>query len=199
MSLVEDGSGSGFNAKVNANNRLYISGIAETRQEAATEIGDSYHVLTGMVTLTSANQSAMMYFKNESDVDFRIKDVIGGGGIATGATMEDVFIMELIRNPSTGTIVDDETAATIRCNRNFGSSKLIQDTALVYKGAEAKTFTNGTSHFLVIARTAGHFTQLVDEVIPKGKSLGILITPPSGNTSFPCYVGIIGHYEDPKE
>lgn len=198
--IVTDGTGSnGANAKVNANNRLYTSSLSTTSPEAAADRGESYHVITGLITLTSANESGVFYLKNNNSIPFRVKSVIGGFGLSTGGAAGDTAVVELLRNPTAGTVVDDATAASIRCNRNFGSSALIQDNALVYKGAEAKTFTDGVSHFLIHAPTANNFEILVDEVLPLGKSIGVNVTPPASNSSLSSYVGLIGHFEDVNE
>jgi hypothetical protein len=68
-------------------------------------------------------------------------------------------------------------------NRNFGSSRALSANA--YKGATGNTMTDGTKAFESILATA---TQRVAVsvgaiTLPRGSSIGIRITPSTGNTS----------------
>jgi hypothetical protein len=199
MAILEDGTGTGNTQKVSANNRAYTYSLANTAQEAAVDKQEAYHAQSGILTLTAATESGLFYFKNTSDIDFRIRDIVGGFGLSTGGATGDVALIRLVRNPTAGTLISDATEATVRCNRHFGSANKIQDTSLVYEGDEAKTITDGVTHFYKYIPEGSSFTQLVDEVIPRGKALAIMVTPPASNTSMTSYVGIIGHYEDPND
>jgi hypothetical protein len=106
-------------------------------------------------------------------------------------TVTDSTILTILRNPTAGTIVDDTTAGDINSNSDFGSNKTLKTTSVFYKGATAKTFTDGTEHLLLGAGEGRSFAAL-DMVLPKGSSIGAKIDI---NTSGGCnvYLAFIGY------
>ncbi len=114
---------------------------------------------------------------------------------ATDGTATEMVKITVVRNPTAGTIVDNATAVDINSNRNYGSSLTLSD-SLAYKGATSETMTDGDDHILIQAALSSRVFATIDEVIPKGKSLGIKIDPPAGNTSMVVYAALICHLED---
>ena len=45
--MIRDGSGQAYQAKVNENQRLFVSSLEKSDDYAATEIGNSYNINTG--------------------------------------------------------------------------------------------------------------------------------------------------------
>ena len=193
---VKDGTGDGNLQKVNANNRAYTNSAVRKLSEVAADNGESYHIMTGLVTLTNANESGMLYFKNNRELTFRITEFFFGFGASTGGASTSSAVGKVYRNPSTGTLISVAKEAEIRCNRNFSSSKLIQNTADVYEGIQGSTITNGALHFLVYPDLP---KVSIDDIIPQGGSLALSMKPPTGNTASICFAGISGYYEDPNE
>ena len=191
---IKDGAGTGNVAKVDSNNRLHAESVSQAINEKATEDGDSYNINTGLITLTSANESACLYFKNNEEQDFHVNTIVVFFGASTSGTGEGTWRVK--RNPTAGTIVSGATNVDINSNRNFGSSKTLQD-SLAYKGAEANTMTDGTDHILIGQFASSRVAASIDEFIPKGSSLGVDITPPTSNTSMDVYVALIGYLVDP--
>ena len=171
-------------AKVDTHKRLHVDAITFGRSEQEVELGNGYNINTGTFNLTSANKSAGLYFKNNEDDDIvlTVMFYIFGGSNANGDITVDV-----LRNPTTGTIIDNAVACEMAgINRNFGSSFQLKETTLVYKGAEGDTFTNGDKIISSILQTPSRTPLAVgDIVLPKGSSIGFDITPPTGNTSMP--------------
>lgn len=191
MRTIIDGTGQGFEAKVDKNNRLQVLAISEGYSIEAAIIGENYNLNTGAITLTSANESAVAYVKNNEEKPFIIEDVIVILGASTGGSGN--LEIELIQNPTTGTIVDNATDFSVKANRNFGSSRPFDGNC--YKGLEGYTLTNGNL-FADTTRTSGgtviHFDADVI-VLPKGASIGVNVTPQSGNTSMSVKVAIVGY------
>lgn len=187
--MIKDGSGKGFSAKVNATNRLHVASINDVLADAHSVLGERYNINTGDITLTSANKSACLYFKNNEDEDFHITIEVFNLGNTTGGSGDSVI--EIIRNPTTGTIVSGASAVAINSNFNFGSNNTL--TCLAYKGAEANTITDGTTFTSTRASSVGRIAlSLGTVVIPKGSSIGVNITPPASNTSMKVQVAISG-------
>ena len=186
---IIDGTGSGKRAKVDNHNRLHVDAITFGRSEQEVELGNGYSVNTGTISLTSANKSACLYVKNEEDFDMvlTIMVYIFGNSNANGDCTIDV-----IKNPTTGTIISGASAAEMAgVNRNFGSSVTLKDATLVYKGAEGNTFTNGTKVISSIVQTPSRTPIIIgDIVLPKGSSIGFDVTPPTGNTAMNIQLGL---------
>ena len=189
-----DGSGPGFSAKVNENLRLYTNGIVQTEAEAATDIGNSYNLNTGIIAYTGTSVSSLMYLKNNEDQTL-VVTAIAVGLFDRSATITDDALITLIRNPTTGDIVSDATAVDMNQNRNFGSDNTL--TADVFKGKDGGTVTNGGDIAkLLLSDGRSFFT--IDWELPKGKSLAATVDlNTSGGANMYC--AFICHLKDPKQ
>ena len=182
MEQIQDGTGRGYLAKVDSENRLHTQTVNIAKEENASLDGLAYNLNTGIITLTNAStKNAVMYIKNNEDYDMVIVQLIYQTGASTGGSGD--VLVDVVRDPTSGTIVSGATAVEISANRNFGSSRVISATA--YKGGTGLTLTDGTKFFETIMSTATQRVAIVAGaiVLPKGSSIGINITTPAGNTS----------------
>ena len=188
---ILDGTGKGYRMKVDSNNRAQVFAISEGLSIDAAKSGENYNINTGAVTLTSANESAVLYLKNNEDKTFVIEDIIVILGASTGGTGD--LTVEVIRNPTLGTIISGASDVDVIGNRNFGSSRLL--TADVYKGAEGNTMTDGTVFSDTTRSTASTIVHFDADVIvlPKGTSIGVNITPQTSNTSMSVKIAVVGY------
>jgi hypothetical protein len=194
--IIEDGSGSGMKAKVNGNNELKTSATTISEDFRATKDGDSYNINTGVITLTDAVNTPIMYIKNNEDRDLHITAVAVGLSPSTGGS-GGIPMITFVRNPTAGTIITSTpTAVDINSNRNYASSKTLDVDA--YKGATGDTMTDGDDHILVFQTSNGRAFITIDEVVPKGSSFGIKFDPQASNTSQDVYAAVICHLEDPN-
>jgi hypothetical protein len=179
---IQDGTGSNYKLQVDSKNRIRTFSVTEDEAANASIQGDSYNANTGIINLTSSNKTAVFYVKNNGDDELLIDTLFYLIGNSTGGT-GDVLIT-VLRNPTTGTIIDNAVDMEMAgVNRNFGSSKVL--TADFFKGAEGNTFTSGEKVLESIfnqspTRSAIGVGAIV---LPKGSSIGIDITPASGNTN----------------
>ena len=181
MEQVQDGTGKGYLAKVDSDNRLYTKAIVSTEQEHESANGLAYNINTGIITLTNATKTPVLYLKNNEEFDLIIDTVLYMTGASTGGSGN--VLVEIVRNPTAGTIVSGASDVEMNVNRNFGSTRSLSANA--YKGATGNTLTDGVKFIESILSTA---TQRVAVsvgavIIPKGSSMAIQITPPTGNTS----------------
>lgn len=182
MSIIQDGAGKGYSAKVDSSQRLHVDSVTFGRSEIEVELGNGYNINTGVLNLTTAGKSAVLYFKNNEVDPIVITNLFYLIGNSTGGS-GDVLIT-VLRNPTTGTIVSDATNAEMAgVNRNFGSSQTLS--ANIYKGGEGKTFTNGDKIIETILNQSPRreILSVGDIVLPQGTSIGFDITPATGNTS----------------
>lgn len=182
---IKDGTGSGNVAKVTDEKRLETSAVTETEKDHACILGDTYNINTGDITLTDANETTVLYIKNNESNPLVLTALIYNLGASTGGS-GDVKI-NVLRNPTTGDIVTNASAVEAVSNQNYGSSKSL--TADVYKGATADAvITDGTVS--VSTRSASNTGRIVVSlgalIIPQGSSLAVNYTPPASNTSQIC-------------
>jgi hypothetical protein len=178
---IIDGTGTGNVAKVDSRNRLSTLSISETTSESAARDGNSYNINTGTINLTSANESGVLYIKNNGDNDIVLLQIGYLVGNSTGGTGD--FNAKVVFNPTGGTVISGATSVDVNVNKNAGSSKTL--TVDCYKGAEGNTITGGNDTYLSLLPSAGRSYVINTGSIhlPKGSSLGITLTPQSSNTS----------------
>lgn len=187
---VESGSGNGREAKVGNNNRLFTE--AETTPEGvqALKNGDAYNLNTGIVSISAT--TGMFYLKNNEDKNLFIEAIVIGTGAGSYNTTGEVQI-QVTRNPSTGTLIDNATAVSQNANRNFGSAKTLSATA--YKAAASgNTITDGTDTILIGHPNAqGRTFATINLLLEKGNSIGVEVNPNLSSGSINCYVAAICH------
>ena len=190
--MIKDGTGHGYLAKVDADNLLHTRSVQEGEALHSNLEGNAYNLNTGVITLTDAAETPVIYFKNNAEDRFIIESVVLGvwGSDGDGLDMLATFI----RNPTTGTIISSPTDVPINSNRNYGSTNSLN--ADVYVGGTGATLTDGDDHILVRITEESRGFIGINEVLPKGTSFGVKLTPPTGNTSMNCYVAVIGYLHD---
>ena len=192
--ILTDGSGKNYDAKVDRFYRLHVDAVTRFQDGQAALQSNSYNINTGSINLTSANESAILYIKNNETLPLIIKEIIIIAGSSTNGTGDATIT--ITKNPSTGTIISGASAVETNSNRDFGSTKSL--TADVYKGAEGNTITNGTSF---ASTTRSTFTAPINFdasiiVLRQGNSISVEFTPPSGNTSQNVRVAVVAFIEN---
>ena len=184
--FIQDGSGSGSRAKVDAKNRLHSFATVETGGTEAALEGDLYNVNTETINLTSASSSALVYMKNNDSVPWIYNRVFYNAGPSTNGAGD--FLAEVVANPTTGTLISAGTAL-LPHNLNFSSSKSLSATTL--KGAEGSTVTDGVVRVSTIIPAAGTRVLISFDsiILPPGASIAVRITPQTGNTAMNIQVG----------
>ena len=184
--IITDGTGTGKVAKVNKDNRLNVNAETLGAREVAVIKGEAFFLEAQSIELTSDNPSAIFYYKNTGIEDVLVVSIITNLGVSTGGG-SGLTTTELLRNPTTGTIVTNEVT-TGQKNFNFGSSKQLAGD--IFAGVEGDTFTDGESFTEADLPTPLFLVSDTVSVIPPGSSLGFRFTPPTGNTSMTVGVAI---------
>lgn len=180
---IQDGSGSGYRAKVDSKNRLWSDSISRSQLEYAALTSEAYNVSTGSIILTTASESAVGYFTYTGEHTLIIKEMLVILGDSTGGSAAASSTIKIIKNPMNGTVISNAVPVSSASNRDFSSSKQLQGVA--YKGAEGDTFTDGDL-FALTTRSNEAVTVSFDAapiILKKGNSIGITFTPVTGNTS----------------
>jgi len=190
MTIINDGTGKGNNAKVDGNNRLHIQGTTENEAQHAVEDGDAYNINSGSITLSAAG--TLLYIKNNEDQDMVVSAVAVGTG--TGTT-SDIGEITIERNITGGDLISDATAVAMNQNRNFGSSKTL--TADVFAGKSGGTSTGGNDIILFYHGTSSRLFATIDMVVPKGNSIAVTYDPKLSSGNVKAYCAVIAHLKDP--
>ena len=184
---IEDGTGKGYIAKVDANNRVHVDAISNDNYAAASTLGDAYTINSGYITLTgSSTTNALLFVENNGDNDLGLVR-FNLNNKASAGTSETHGRFIFYRNPGAMT---GGTGATITPrNLNFGSSNTL--TLSTERGQNVASFTNTSEAFgspVVPLQTITFIDSVA--VIPKGTSLGVSYVTPDSNTSIQVAVGL---------
>lgn len=191
MAKIEDGTGLGFDARVDENNRMHVHSVQVTEVVHAAEQGLAFNLNTGQISVT--NDATLVYLKNNETRDFVISAIaVGNDG---GATYSSRPLITVVRNPTGGDLISDQTAVDMNQNRDFGSSRVFDSDA--YKGKVGGTLTGGNDIAILQSTTGGRDFFTLDFVLTEGSSIGLTYTANiSAGTSL-IYVALIGYLRDP--
>lgn len=190
---IKDGAGKGRLAAVDSENRLKVFSTQESEEQHAIGEGRTWNITTGELTLTADTASAVQYVKNTGTATLIVPLYIILTKASSGGSGNSKI--EILRNPTAGTVVSDANNGT-NINQNFGASATPKVDHFV--GGEGKTLT-GQDDVLNSQTTASNRLLLgIITFLPTGASVGIRITPPSGNTSI-VVESIMEIYEEDAE
>lgn len=185
---IEDGTGQSFSAEVDKTKKLNTRAVTQTEQLEASKDGKSYQVGSGVINLTSAGESAVIYLKNNEEKALLLTGVNITSTAMTGSSA-NVFLAKIYTG-STG--LSSSTAQTA-LNNNFGNSNVLD--ADIEAGAEAATVTNGTAAGAFYIPSETFFNTDIAWVLPKGSTIAVSVTPGASNTSMNVTVTIEAHLE----
>ena len=195
--IIQDGTGTGDRLRITPFNRMLSQAVIITEEDDAISRGDGYQIASGPVTFTGANASAVLYTKNDDDRDFVLDRAVLILGTAVGATATADWTVQVLRNPTAGTIITNELEAGVS-NSNHGSANI--PSGLNYKGVESDTFTDGTGAAQPIKQSIDRIILPLGRRLPKGTTIGFRVTPPAGTTAATAL--IVTHWwydEDTKQ
>lgn len=180
MATIKDGQGNGVEAGVTSNYRLKTISVTLPVQDAANRNGKSFHLNTGLITLTNALQTSVFYVRNNEESDLILDSVVYGLGTTTNGSGDARIIV--IYNPTAGDIITNANPG-FQSASNLGSTETLD--ADIYIGASGETKVTGSvGPTALVPGGVGSFpVSGPTTVIPRGRSIAIDIIPPAGNTS----------------
>lgn len=184
---IQDGSGKGFQTKVDETNRLFTRSINEDLQLEAAINGDNYFVGTPYLTQTSATENGLLFFQSSEDMPLFATTFSSQARYTTGGAFNNYLIniyVGIAESSLTGTWVDFTPP-----NLNFGSSKTLSGTFKYGSPAGATGFT-GTPR-IQLAFPINVYNQInTNLIIQKGQTVLLTVTPPTSNTAMPVQFGL---------
>jgi hypothetical protein len=177
---IEDGEGTGVTAGVSSEHRMKTTSAAYTALQFRTANGGAYNINVGTMTLTSSQESGIVFFKNTSaTVSLQFDRIHLSVGKSTSGSGD--VIIRYYQNPTAGTLLTYAQPVTGTANRNFGFSKPIP--ATTYKGGDGTTATGGTFVASFIVQDANFYLFEPQLVLAPGTSVAITMQPKTGNVS----------------
>ena len=185
---IQDGTGSKRKVKVGNSNKLFTEATTRNEREEQSILGEAYIVGTGFVNLTTSGTSAVLYFKNNEDVDLVITRFLIGVKKSAGGT--ENFITRVIYKNPTSMVSGTGNPLAIN-NVNFGSSNTVDADSEI--GQQGALLAGGSAYLATVIPTENITSEDASTILPKGSSIGVFITPPPGNTSINVSVGLNLH------
>lgn len=188
---------------VDSNGRGHVDAVSFKRGEQATELGYGFNFNTGVITLTDATETSVLYIKNLNIEPLVITSLIYMTGKATGPAADLYSLVTVYSNPTAGTIITDAVDAEMAgVNREIGSPNEVN--CNVYKGDTADddfTTTEGKIIESIIPDTVQRIAipETGDIVVDRNKAIGITITPPTGSTSLDVEIALAGFIDTLKD
>ena len=192
MAIIQD-SANGISAKVYKDNLLGVRAIVFPESAHATDLGNSYNINSGLITLTTAGESGILYYKNNDNRNIHIDSIVAILAPSTGGVVTDTTQVRVYSNPTTGTLISGAVNADTVQNRNLGDPSTLD--ALTYKGATGNTITDGTVVVESLVSPGNRVAFNIDLTIPKGKSVAISFEPNDSNTNMKCMAALVLHIE----
>ena len=184
---INDGTGQGWNAKVDATNRLTVRSVTEEGRVEGAANGDTYILGAPFLTQTGATENGLYYFQLDEDDAYYATTFSSQARFTTGGTFQNYLLnVYLGVQPSalTGTWVDIDPL-----NTNFGSSNQLAGTFKYGSPGGATGFTGSPD--IQIGFPVNTFTQITNALVfPKGSSILVTVTPPTSNTAMPVNFNI---------
>lgn len=185
---IQDGTGSNRKARITTDNRLFTASTTRSEREQEALLGEAYIIGTGFVNLTTTGTSAVLYFKNNEDVDLVITRFLIGVKKSVGGT--ENFITGIIYKNPTSMVGGTGNPLAIN-NVNYGSSNTVESDSEI--GQQGALLAGGSAYLATVAPVENLTSETASTILPKGTSIGVFITPPAGNTSIDISVGINLH------
>lgn len=189
MSVIQDGTGTGYFARVDSENRLDVRAVSDATIIHESGQGNAWNINTQNVSVSSAGENALLYFKNNSSQDAVVASLFIGIGTGTGTATDNALIRAYV-NPTGGTLISGGGAVTV-VNRRIGSGRTFNYTVL--SGSSGSTIT-GQAATPILYQTQTASSRVAGDVnltVPKGQS--IALTVDLKGISANVYFGLAGY------
>lgn len=184
---INDGTGQGWIAKVDSTNRLKTRSISENGRVEGSANGETFIIGSPFLTQGGTAENGLLYFKFDEDMAFYATTFSSQARFTTGGTTSNYLIQayrDISPSALTGTWVD-----TTPLNLNFGSSNALAGTFKWGSPTGATGFSGNP--IIQLGFPINTFNQIESALVfPKGSSILLTVTPPSGNTSMPVNFNI---------
>lgn len=182
MSFVCGTNNPGNKAHVNNDGQLETHSVVLSEESRASERGELFNLTSDVIELTDAVETPIFYFKNVGESrNIKITSIIVTLADSTGGDSSPVFL-GLYPNPTGGTLLDSVIDLPL-ANFNVGSGNQIDVIAKRGSVGDTVVNANGSVPIMLPEYPKREFVDVDSIVIPRGRSVALTLTAPTGNTS----------------
>lgn len=185
-SFLQDGTGKGYLAQVDDDNRLRTFSVTESLFNRQATIGESFNINTENRTISSSAQVPLLYFRSTESNDVVLVNWFIGVD-ANGATFPGAQqgIMRVYANP---TSVTGGTSLSI-LNRKVGSTR-----SFSFAATYLPTWTPTGTPLLYQHQGTGRVFGEINVIVPRGGSVIVTYEFPTYSAGSPLiYTGFTGY------
>lgn len=188
---IIDGTGKGYKAKVDSDNRLSTLAITESTFDSAVSTGKSFNINTQFISITGSGEIPILSVTNNTSNDVALVNFFIGTGVAAGTPTEQGLIRAYFN--ATGLSGGDDVEVI---NRNSASQLTFALTAKKHSASSAITATLSSTP--VLYQTQGTSSRVFGNVyLFLGVGKNIVVTyQPNGAETINIYTGFSGYIED---
>jgi len=157
---------SGYIAKVDSNNRLFVDSKSFYSEEIAAQLGNAY-IWHGVCHLAATTTGGFMAFtSSDSDYAYAITRIY-----IDAQTLSDDIIIYQVKDPTISGGTDISTTGIV--NKNFESGKTQQGTLIISDGSADMTYTGGTNYhaFVIQSKVSTQRNMLGTNIISNGDTI----------------------------
>jgi hypothetical protein len=156
--IIKSGD-SGYTAKVDSNNRLFVDSKSFFSEEIAAQLGNAYIWHAECHLAATATGAFMGFTSNDQNYDYAITRIY-----IDAQTLSNDIIIYQIKNPTLVGGSDITTTGII--NKNYKSGKIQLGTLLVSNGVADLTYTDGINyHAFVISNKVSTQRNMLGTII----------------------------------
>lgn len=194
MTMISDGTGSGYKVGINSNNQLKTVSESQSAYQAAVADGRAFNLNANNLQVSAVSgEQAILYVKNTGTQNLNLVNLFGSVWDRTAGT-SDTNVFRIVANPIGGTIISDANTVAVP-NRAIGSANVFDDEITAYYASGGgKTLTGQSSTpNAFITHASGRLFVGIDLVLPPGQALGITVDTFGGD--FKYYIGFAGYVD----
>ena len=181
--FIQDGTGKGYRAKVDADNRLRVFNVGATLYERQASRGAAFNINTELLSINSTAETALLYVTSQEEVDVEIVGWFIGTDFGTVGANQG--LMRVYQSP-TG-VTGGTTVPVV--NRRAGDPTVFDLTAL-----HTPTWTpSGTPVLYQTHSLPQRVFGTVNLFLPRGAGLIVTCEFSTATTPFSIYTGFTGY------
>jgi hypothetical protein len=190
--IIQDGTGSGYRAKVDSQNRLRVFSINEGISDAKAAAGEGWVFYTDAISVTVGTERPLLYYKNNELDSAATVSLHFSTGLAGGTPAGPVVYRAY--NAATG--VSGGIAITPK-NRLIGSVRQFDFQVLAHDAGSPLVATKPADGLILLHTQNQNTHDDIEPYIVVAPGQSVLITvQANGNQTINVYTGMTGYVED---
>jgi len=190
MIPIIDGTGKGYVAQVDSDNRLLTKTVQISEYDLQSDAGKAFNINTEFISFTGSAETPIIYVKNNAEQDAVLANFFIGTGNAGGTPTEQGLIKAYFNATS---VSGGETFSA--ANRRAGAPETFEDFTILRHDNATPIVATYSSITPILYQTQGAPARTFGTiflVLAKGQSITITYTP-NGAQTVNIYAGFGGY------